>query len=95
MLALLKIYCNCYCCKWWRLGCRGGRVLAVVLVFGCSCFVSLWLQNDRLQNLLRFVLFFGVLAGCGRGVPHLKTGRGARVAVSPPISTKKININFG
>ena len=28
-------------------------------------------------------------------MPHLKTGRGAREAVSPPISTKKININFG
>ena len=26
-------------------------------------------------------------------MPHLKTGRSARVAVSPPISTKKININ--
>ena len=29
------------------------------------------------------------------GVPHLKTGRSARVAVSPPSSTKKININSG
>ena len=28
-------------------------------------------------------------------MPHLKMGRSARVAVSPPISTKKININFG
>lgn len=35
--------------------------------------------------------FGGVLGG----VPHLKTGRSARVAVSSPISTKKININFG
>ena len=39
-----------------------------------------------------FFLRSGVVLG---GAPHLKTGRSARVAVSPPISTKKININFG
>ena len=40
-------------------------------------------------------MFFCVLVGSGEGVPHLKTGMSARVGVSPPISTKKININFG
>ena len=73
--------------------CSGGGVC-----FVCFCFVLLWLQNDRLQNLhglavvlLVFLCSVGVWVGC----PHLKTGRSARVAVSPPISTKKININFG
>ena len=41
-----------------------------------------------------FVVFFVFWWGVGR-VPHLKMGRSARAAVSPPISTKKININFG
>ena len=42
-----------------------------------------------------FCLFSGILSGRGRGVPHLKTGMSARVAVSPPSSTKKIDINSG
>ena len=70
----------------------------MVLVFGCSCFVSFCSIFDRLQNLhvlavvlLLFLCSVGVWVGC----PHLKRGRSARVAVSPPISTKKININFG
>ena len=69
-----------------------------MLVFGCSCFVSFCSIFDRLQNShgLAVVLFvFLCSGGVWVGVPHLKTGRSAREAVSPPISTKKININFG
>ena len=69
-----------------------------MFVFGCSCFVSFCSIFDRLQNLhgvavvlLVFLCSGGVWVGC----PHLKTGRSARVAVSPPSSTKKININSG
>ena len=40
-------------------------------------------------------MFFWRSGGVLDGVPHLKTGRSARVGVSPPISTKKININSG
>ena len=46
-------------------------------------------------KLARLCFVFWCFGGAWVGRPHLKTGRSAREAVSPPISTKKININFG
>ena len=50
----------------------------MVLVFGCSYFVSLWLQNDRLQNShgLAVVLFvFWCFGGVWIGGAPPKNGK--------------------
>lgn len=76
----------------------GGSAFGVPPTFTIFLFCFVCLKNDRLLNLYGFavvLLVFGRSGGVLGGVPHLKTGRSARVAVSPPISTKKININFG
>lgn len=62
----------------------------------CYIFILFLFVAKRpfIKHVVIFVVFVVFLRVPGR-YPHLKTGRSARVAVSPPISTKKININFG
>ena len=60
------------------LGCRGGRVLALVLVFGCSCFVSFCSIFDRLQNLHGVAVVFAcfvVVWGVGVRYAPPKNGK--------------------
>ena len=70
--------------------CSGGGACFWLFLF---CFVMV--AKRPFTKLARFCFVFWCFGGAWVGRPHLKTGRSAREAVSPPISTKKININSG
>ena len=59
---------------------------------GVACF---GVQITGVLQLWGVLRLFLVVLGVGARAPHLKNGRDSQKAVSPPSSTKKININFG
>ncbi len=62
----------------------------------CYIFVLFLLFKKR--TIMKLIVFCVVLLRFCRaveGIPHLKNKKGIKRAVSPPSSTKKINIDFG